>query len=225
MASGNEKMPDVDFGAETELKLALTPPQPTFRKDETWGSAEESSRESLSKPRQSYRPTPPLKDSVKGIERMQRDSLEDRASSEMIRIGLTTSTIEGLQLTIPSPTAQLPERQAPEQPERPERPQRPSSLRLSSLTRQGTLTSNKVITVGRTLSRPGTAGTQRSTATRTNSLKRYSWQTTSEGKSKSIKYGQGKHGTIELVPQPSDAPEDPLVGIPNSVLGSFILLT
>ncbi|KAK3306772.1 major facilitator superfamily domain-containing protein [Chaetomium strumarium] len=60
--------------------------------------------------------------------------------------------------------------------------------------------------------RPGTAATQtsRTPASRTfpGSTKRLSWTTIAS--KRRIKYGQGKYGRVELVPQPSDDPDDPL---------------
>ena len=63
--------------------------------------------------------------------------------------------------------------------------------------------------------RPGTAQTQTS-GTRAplrfpGSTKRLSW--TSIASRRPIKYGQGKYSRVELVPQPSDDPDDPLVGL------------
>ena len=45
----------------------------------------------------------------------------------------------------------------------------------------------------------------------TSSSKRLSWSSISTSKRRPIKYGSGKHAMTELVPQPSDDPEDPLV--------------
>ncbi|KAK4222956.1 MFS general substrate transporter, partial [Podospora fimiseda] len=58
--------------------------------------------------------------------------------------------------------------------------------------------------------RPGTSGSQKTgtTASFPGSSKRMSW--TSTVVNRRIKYGQGKFGSIELVPQPSDDPDDPL---------------
>jgi hypothetical protein len=61
--------------------------------------------------------------------------------------------------------------------------------------------------------RPGTAATQTSepktSLTFPGSTKRLSWA--SIVSRRPIKYGQGKHSRVELVPQPSDDPDDPLV--------------
>lgn len=61
--------------------------------------------------------------------------------------------------------------------------------------------------------RPGTAASQASAATSLlrlpGSTKQLSWN--SIASRRPIKYGQGKHGRVELVPQPSDDPDDPLV--------------
>ena len=46
----------------------------------------------------------------------------------------------------------------------------------------------------------------------TSSSKRLSWNSISTSKRRPIKYGTGKNSAVELVPQPSDDPEDPLVG-------------
>jgi hypothetical protein len=60
--------------------------------------------------------------------------------------------------------------------------------------------------------RPGTAASQATGTTISGrypvSSKRLSW--ISDGSKKPIKYGQGKYGRVELVPQPSDDPDDPL---------------
>lgn len=87
----------------------------------------------------------------------------------------------------------------------PTRPARPSSLRLSSLTRDGPLTTDRVVVVDS--SRPSTSRSQRSQLK--TSYTTYSTSTT--GKGGRIKYGRGKYATTELIPQPSDDPEDPLV--------------
>lgn len=96
------------------------------------------------------------------------------------------------QVTIPAPT-------------KPARPSRPSSLRLSSLTRDGPLTTDRVVIVDS--SRPSTSRSNRSQLK--TSYTTYSTSTT--GKGGRIKYGRGKYATTELIPQPSDDPEDPLV--------------
>lgn len=96
------------------------------------------------------------------------------------------------QVTIPAPT-------------KPARPSRPSSLRLSSLTRDGPLTTDRVVIVDS--SRPSTSRSNRSQLK--TSYTTYSTSTT--GKGSRIKYGRGKYATTELIPQPSDDPEDPLV--------------
>ena len=61
--------------------------------------------------------------------------------------------------------------------------------------------------------RPGTAATQTSESktslTFPGSTKRLSWA--SIVSRRPTKYGQGKHSRVELVPQPSDDPDDPLV--------------
>ena len=59
--------------------------------------------------------------------------------------------------------------------------------------------------------RPGTAASNRTTATRmVGSTKRLSFSSIASGRSP-IKYGQGKFANVELNPQPSDDPDDPLV--------------
>ena len=52
----------------------------------------------------------------------------------------------------------------------------------------------------------------------TSSSKRLSWNSISTSKRRPIKYGTGKNFAVELVPQPSDDPEDPLVGSANSAV-------
>lgn len=71
--------------------------------------------------------------------------------------------------------------------------------------------------------RPGTAATQTS-ETKTplrflGSTKRLSW--TSIASRRPTKYGQGKHSRVELVPQPSDDPDDPLVCVATHLDGSL----
>ncbi|KAK4188778.1 MFS general substrate transporter [Podospora australis] len=69
--------------------------------------------------------------------------------------------------------------------------------------------------------RPGTAATTTTTTTTTASFdlpknhpempKRISWMTSSSlAATRRTKYGTGKHSNVELVPQPSDDPDDPL---------------
>lgn len=62
--------------------------------------------------------------------------------------------------------------------------------------------------------RPGTAVTQKSGTTAPmrfpGSTKRLSWTSIASSR-RPIKYGQGKYSRVELVPQPSDDPDDPLV--------------
>lgn len=53
-----------------------------------------------------------------------------------------------------------------------------------------------------------------------NRLSAGSWTTTQ----KSVKYGRGKHSDVELVPQPSDDPEDPLVSFRSGVSLITILI-
>ncbi len=59
--------------------------------------------------------------------------------------------------------------------------------------------------------RPGTAASNGTTGTRmVGSTKRLSFSSIGSGR-RSIKYGQGKFKNVELNPQPSDDPDDPLV--------------
>jgi hypothetical protein len=55
------------------------------------------------------------------------------------------------------------------------------------------------------------------------STKRLSW--TSYASKRPLKYAQGKFGRVELVPQPSDDPDDPLVCSPPSFKTELLLTT
>jgi len=74
--------------------------------------------------------------------------------------------------------------------------------------------------------RPGTAASQESAATSLlrlpGSTKQLSWN--SIASRRPIKYGQGNHGRVELVPQPSDEPDDPLVRAAQPSLAKFVLI-
>jgi hypothetical protein len=69
--------------------------------------------------------------------------------------------------------------------------------------------------------RPGTAASQATGTTIYGrypvSSKRLSW--ISDGSKRPTKYGQGKYGRVELVPQPSDDPDDPLVCTTSEPMG------
>lgn len=84
-------------------------------------------------------------------------------------------------------------------PQVPKRPARPSTLRLSSFARKKDLTTSRVVVLDPT--KPESAG---------------SFQTqphTAYNSSSRTKYGRGRHAATELIPQPSDDPQDPLVSI------------
>jgi hypothetical protein len=148
------------------------------------------------------------------------------ATSAAIPIGITASTLNLFPMTKPKdtktkemtpketvPTPDPLGMSPPDQisipaPTKPARPSRPSSLRLSSLTRDGPLTTDRVVIVDS--SRPSTSRSNRSQLK--TSYTTYSTSTT--GKGNRIKYGRGKYATTELIPQPSDDPEDPLVRKP-----------
>jgi hypothetical protein len=99
----------------------------------------------------------------------------------------------------PSPTAR-----------RPEALNRPPPIRPPRFRPQAPLAMNPP-------TRPGTAGTQTSGTTGTirfpGSTKRLSWTSIASSRARPIKYGQGKYSRVELVPQPSDDPDDPLVSL------------
>ncbi|KAJ4421307.1 hypothetical protein N0V82_003817 [Gnomoniopsis sp. IMI 355080] len=81
-------------------------------------------------------------------------------------------------------------------PQVPDRPARPSTLRLSSLTRKKDLTTSRVVVLDP--NKPEMTG---------------SYQTqphTGYTGSSRTKYGRGRHAATELIPQPSDDPQDPL---------------
>lgn len=93
-------------------------------------------------------------------------------------------------------------------PKMPRRPARPASLRLSSSISSHTgLTSDKIVRVDS--SRPGTSQSQ-------SSQPHTGLTDTTRGLR--TKYGRGKYATTELVPQPSDDGEDPLVSSPLAVM-------
>lgn len=134
---------------------------------------------------------------------------QSSATSGEIKIALTTSTLK--QKTMQNTLFTLhPLAMSPPSPELlsqqllriPNRPARPPSLRLSTFPRRGGLTTSKVVVVDP--DRPVTSDS-------------YSTQPhtgyTSATKGNRIKYGRGRYATTELVPQPSDDPQDPLVGI------------
>ncbi|POS78745.1 hypothetical protein DHEL01_v202866 [Diaporthe helianthi] len=144
------------------------------------------------------------------------------ATSAAIPIGITASTLNTFQTMKPKETE--PKESTPKKtvftphplgmsppdlitipaPAKPARPSRSSSLRLSSLTRDGPLTTDRVVFVDS--SRPSTSRSNRSQMK--TSYTTYSTSTT--GKGSRIKYGRGRYATTELIPQPSDDPEDPL---------------
>lgn len=91
--------------------------------------------------------------------------------------------------------------------ETPTRPIRPVSLRLSSSVAQDTIL-NKVFVV----ERPFTADSRPYTAdSRLTQAQTVYTSTTMKTSGSRIKYGKGRNATTELVPQPSDDPNDPLV--------------
>lgn len=82
----------------------------------------------------------------------------------------------------------------------PRRPARPASLRLSSFSSRIGLTMDNIVRVD--TSRPGTSRSQ---------VSKLHTGVTNTTRGTRIKHGHGKYATTELVPQPSDDPEDPLV--------------
>ncbi|KAJ4385750.1 hypothetical protein N0V93_010181 [Gnomoniopsis smithogilvyi] len=100
----------------------------------------------------------------------------------------TMTTVHPLAMSPPSPLISLPQA--------PRRPARPSSLRLSSFARKKDLTTSRILVFNP--DKPETAG---------------SYQTqphTGYNGSNRTKYGRGRHAATELIPQPSDDPQDPL---------------
>lgn len=106
------------------------------------------------------------------------------------------STIHPLAMSPPSPLPST-------VPKMPRRPARPASLRLSSFSSRTGLTTDKIVTVDSNKSRPGTSYSQKSSQPHTG--------ITNTTRGLRAKYGRGKYATTELVPQPSDDCEDPLV--------------
>lgn len=103
----------------------------------------------------------------------------------------TMSTLHPLAMSPPSPMLLLPKM--------PQRPARPSSLRLSAFTRKRDLTTSRVVVLN-------TEKTETTGSYQTQPHTAYS-----AGGSGRTKYGRGKHAATELIPQPSDDPQDPLV--------------
>lgn len=98
-------------------------------------------------------------------------------------------------------------------------PSRPPRTRPPVLRPQAPLAMNPPTRPGTGASQtPGTTGTVRLPG----STKRLSW--TSIASRRPIKYAQGRYGRVELVPQPSDDPDDPLVRLIR-VLGGVPKLT
>ena len=111
----------------------------------------------------------------------------------------------------------------------PSPPRRPPPLKLSLLPNTATKPPPRLLNLTQALrgplgrnppTRPSTAATEVSTATGSTapirlvgSNKRLSWSSVVTAAKKRIKYGSGKHSNIELVPQPSDDPDDPLVSV------------
>lgn len=114
----------------------------------------------------------------------------------------TMFTLHPLAMSPPSPMVSLPKL--------PQRPARPSSLRLSSFARKRDLTTSRIVVLN--TEKPETAA---------------SYQTqphTGYNSSSRTKYGRGKHAATELIPQPSDDPQDPLVGGGEDSPNAFITI-
>lgn len=86
-------------------------------------------------------------------------------------------------------------------PRMPQRPARPLSLRLSAIPRRGGLTTSRILVVD-----PDKQVTSEGYSTQP-----HTGYITAAPKGAPIKYGRGKHAMTELIPQPSDDPQDPLV--------------
>lgn len=148
-------------------------------------------------------------------ERKQRDSMQEKRStkrdSNEIKVALRVSTLDqerkkGLQPTMFTmhPLQLAPVSQtAPilQMPRMPKRPARPLSLRLSAAPRRGGLTTSRVLVVD-----PDRQKTSDSYSTQP-----HTGYITAAPKGAPIKYGRGKYAACELIPQPSDDPQDPLV--------------
>lgn len=85
----------------------------------------------------------------------------------------------------------------------PQRPARPSSLRLSSVQQQSGLTTSRVIVID----------SDKQYTSDSYMTQPHTGYITAAPLGSRIKYGRGKHATTELVPQPSDDAQDPLVSI------------
>lgn len=130
------------------------------------------------------------------------------ASSGDIPIALpaptASRTMQNTMFTV-HPLAKVPMSPAaptPQRPRMPERPTRSFSLRLSASPRKDGLTTSRVVVMDS--NGPFTSSS-------------YSTQPhtgfTSASKDSRTQYGRGKYATTELVPQPSDDPQDPLVSV------------
>lgn len=103
----------------------------------------------------------------------------------------TMTTVHPLAMSPPSPLSSLPRV--------PQRPARPSSLRLSSFARKKDVTTSRVLVLN--VDKPETTNPYQTQP-----------HTGYNGTSRT-KYGRGKHAATELIPQPSDDPQDPLVSV------------
>lgn len=139
------------------------------------------------------------------------DRRHSTATSGEIKISVTASMLSGQlagkgpkpnPMFAMHPLAMSPPSPIPSAiPKMPRRPARPASLRLSSSISNHTgLTSDKIVRVDS--SRPGTSQSQ-------SSQPHTGLTDTTRGFR--TKYGRGKYATTELVPQPSDDGDDPLV--------------
>lgn len=97
-------------------------------------------------------------------------------------------------------------------PSAPQRPARPLSLRLSSVPQKSGLTTSRVVVVD-----PDKQYTSDAYMTQP-----HTGYITAAPLGSRIKYGRGKHATTELVPQPSDDAQDPLVSVSVFSPSSFM---
>lgn len=101
--------------------------------------------------------------------------------------------VEVAELPSPAPVLQIPSA--------PQRPARPYSLRLSSIPEKSGLTTSRVIVID----------SDKQYTSNSYMTQPHTGYITAAPLGSRIKYGRGKYATTELVPQPSDDAQDPLV--------------
>lgn len=182
------------------VSLSVPPPPPAKEAPTAPGMATTQTKLGLSLVRP---PSPPAKEPAQTQTQTQTQTT-------------AATNVTTLEPPHPPPTRELPKRPPPLQfgsrpgtsgSDRSVMPQKPPQL----LSLRAPLSMNP-------LTRPSTANTESSVSLAdapkriVGSTKRLSWSSISTTR-RPIKYGKGKFSHVELVPQPSDDPEDPLVSL------------